>query len=254
MTKFLILIVFRDRHNKLEKNRDSRHYILITTTILLITFFSAHTKLHAINNTKGEIGYALSFEVNRSFYSSSLSTFGEVALNDIFTLKGGFSIGKMGTSSDTRLFAKAETNLPIKVPLQLSLHYIYNEYPEYRTAAHTLLPMISLKYRRAGISAGPAWRFTTFNREQPIIEPIISFSCYINFINSENILFGLAIANITDFHAGNTGSYFPKLYSTFRLSNIAFLTNELIVHQTGSIALAANFYGIAYKVGMSFRW
>ncbi|MDR2553595.1 MAG: hypothetical protein LBD31_10600 [Treponema sp.] len=153
-----------------------------------------------------------------------------------------------------KAFAGGEAALPISLPLYAGLAYIYNGLPGYEIYSHTLLPLMSLKGRWAGIALGPGFRFTEFFGEPPVFESMISFSAYVNFLDREKLRLGLRCANFNNFNAGNMGAYFINLNSTVYLTKQCALINEFEILQSGSVALSANFYGIVYRGGVVFTW
>lgn len=205
-------------------------------------------------------GYSLGFdfmpESNRVFPSGvSFSSFGSLSLHTIVTVRAGVSLGVLGQALDIKAFGKADLSVPLKtVPLVLSLHYIYNGLPKYKTHSHTALPLVSLNGRWAGTAIGPAWHFTLFNREAVIIEPVFALSSYINAYHTERGRVGLRVTNITDFVSGTMGSYSLTLYSAFGLSRRCFIINEVTLYQSGSVGLAATYYGFSYRGGLVFKW
>jgi hypothetical protein len=183
-------------------------------------------------------------------------------LNNRFTASGGIALGVPGKSIEAktlvcasfRPFAGMQAEIPAEVPLEISLAYVYNGLPAYQSHAHTILPLVSYNGERAGIAVGPGLRFTSFFGEPALFESILSFRAYACFLKKENFLLGIRIANFSDFYVGNMGSYSLCLYSAIRFNEQWSLTNELELVQSGSVALSANFYGIALRGGMRFTW
>jgi hypothetical protein len=101
---------------------------------------------------------------------------------------------------------------------------------------------------------GPCVRFTTFFDDPVIFESIMAFSAYVNFYNTEKLRIGMQCANYSSFIAGNTGAYFFNLNSTIRITRLLSVNSELEFDQSGSVGLAANFYGIAFKAGVTLTW
>jgi hypothetical protein len=64
----------------------------------------------------------------------------------------------------------------------------------------------------------------------------------------------MGLANFSDFYAGTMGAYSHSLNSLIRLGKHWSLINNIELLQSGSVALAANFYGIAYRGGFRFTW
>jgi len=134
------------------------------------------------------------------------------------------------------------------------LMYNYYGLPGYECHLNSILPLVSLDYPRGGVALGHTFRFTRFFGDVLVFEPVFSWSAYVNFINNERLLLGLKAANFSDFLYGNFGSYYLNLYSATRLNEKLTLINEIELHQGGSVALSANFYGIVYRGGVMFSW
>jgi hypothetical protein len=126
--------------------------------------------------------------------------------------------------------------------------------PDYQTSIHSVVPTLSLNGRRAGVSIGPALRFTSFYSEPAVFESILSFLVYVNFYYSDTAKFGMRVANFDTHVFGNFGSYFMALYGRFTFSTGISLLQELTLCQTGSVGFAANLYGLSYKGGIEFQW
>ncbi|MDR0568009.1 MAG: hypothetical protein LBG87_02240 [Spirochaetaceae bacterium] len=211
--------------------------------------------LYGLTLTGGEVGFTFEPELNRTFYAGvDFASFGSVTINSYFTVQGGTAFGVTGKVFDMKAFTKAEYTLPIKIPLTFSLHYIYNGLPEYKTHIQALSGMIAVKWRYAGTAIGSAWRFTAFNKEAVIVEPIFAFSAYFNVYNAKKGRVGLECANYANFVSGNMGAYSLKLYSVLRITENCSFINDVTVYQTGSVGLSAQVYGIAYRGGILFTW
>jgi hypothetical protein len=223
--------------------------------LLFFVVFLPHLYAFEVNITGKELGFAVQPEFNRTFYFCyDTSLFGSLELNKKMKAEGGAALGNTGRAFDISLFGRGEFRLPIPAPLSFNLLGIYNATPDYLSHVHTLLPFLSFKGKWAGISAGTTLRFTFFDRESAISESILALSAYVNFCQTEKLKMGLEAANFDNFRAGNMGSYFLKLYSRVRLTKNLTLLNDIKIEQTGSIGLDANFYGIAYRGGLVWKW
>jgi hypothetical protein len=216
--------------------------------------------LYALDLTGLEAEWDIKPEFNRAFYYClDTSLAGAVEINNYFTMGGGLSLGWMGFATGDSVpaynaFGKAEYRFPIRFPLELGFLYIYNGMPDYKTDIHTMLPLLSSKWKWAGLSLGTTLRYTAYDRGSPIFEPILAFLVFVNFINTDQMRIGLKIANFNDFLAGNMGSYFLNLYSSIEIGRRLYFINEVELYQTGSIGLTAAFYGIAYRGGIKYQW
>jgi hypothetical protein len=199
-------------------------------------------------------------EFNRTFYfCADTALAGVLELNNYFTLGGGFSLGGLGLAAGNSVpaygaFGKTGFRFPMRFPLELGLSYIYNGIPDYKTDMHTVLPLLSSRWKWAGFSLGTALRYTVYDREAPILEPVLAFLVFANFINTENIRAGIKTANFNDFLAENMGAYFLNLNVSIRFGKRLYFINEIELYQTGSIGLSSAFYGAAYRGGIKYQW
>jgi hypothetical protein len=198
-------------------------------------------------------------EFNRVFYYSvDTSLSGALELNNYLTLGGGFSMGAEFADGNAvavyNVFGRTGFRFPLSFPLKLDFSYIYNGMPHYKTGMHTILPLLSSRWKWAGFSLGTTLRYTVYDQDAPLFEAILAFLVFANFINTQNLRAGLRIANFSDFSAENMGTYFLNLNTTTRLGTYLYFINEIELHQTGSIGLASAFYGIAYRGGIKYQW
>ncbi|MDR3343730.1 MAG: hypothetical protein LBT14_13325 [Treponema sp.] len=230
--------------------RHKQRYAVILFLLLIQSLYGFDIKI-----TGAELGLNYIPEYNRVFhYCWDIASFGSLELNNMLTFKGGIALGQTGRVFDIHAFGSSEAALPLPVHLYVKVAYIYNGIPDYNTGIHSLLPTLSLRGKWAGISVGPALRFTTFGDEPAVFEPIIAFSGFVNLIYTDPLRIGIGIANYSDFVSGNMGSYSINLNSLARLTKKISLVNELEVLQNGSVGLVSNFYGIVYKGGLLLQW
>jgi hypothetical protein len=207
-----------------------------------------------------EAEFDVKHEFNRAFYYCiDTSLTGALELNNRLTLGGGLSLGALGLAAGNGVptynaLGKAGFRFPIHFPLELGFSYIYNGIPDYKTGMHTMLPLLSSRWKWAGFSLGTTLRYTVYDQEAPLFEPILAFLVFANFINTRNIRAGLRVANFSDFLAGNMGAYFLNLNTSMKLDRRLHLINEIELYQTGSIGLSSAFYGIAYRGGIKYQW
>jgi hypothetical protein len=224
---------------------------------LLLILFVTLQKLYGadIQITDKNLEAYFTPEYNRAYYFCwDISTVSAVNLNNRHTIKTGLAMGAAGSAFDIKMFTSGETALNTRIPLYFSLTYKYNSLPEYEYHHHSMPLMASLKWKWAGFSLGCNFRLSSFSGEPPIFEPIPSASVYVFFINNDFLRLGLKSANFTDFTSGNLGAYFLNLNSVIRLNEKISLINEIEIRQSGSIALASNFYGLIYRGGAAFIW
>ena len=205
--------------------------------------------------TGKELAAYVTPEFNRAFlFCWDIAAVGALTLNDRYTVKSGLALGTAGTAFDIKIFAGGEAAPFAKVPVSFGLNYQYNGLPGFENHSHSIVLLAAYKAKWAGISLGHSFHFTSFFGEAAIFEPIIVCSVYVFFINNESLRLGLRAANYDDFATGNLAAYFLSLDSVVRLNEKISLINEIEIHQSGSIGLASNFYGIVYRGGAVFSW
>lgn len=225
--------------------------------LLWVLFLAVMSNLYAADNGKNitELQYCVTTEHDRAFnFCWDIAVSGAIKTPDRHSVKGGVTVGSTGSEFDVKAFAAAEASVFSYVPFFVSLAYLYNGLPEYENHNHTALPLLSFKWQRAGFSLGTSLRFTSFFGEPPLFESILAFSVYINIIDTNFLHLEFKAANFNDFSSGNLGAYYLALNSRMRLNRIITLINDFEVHQSGSIALAANVYRIVYRGGVVFSW
>jgi len=219
-----------------------------------ILLFCAHI-VYGIDLTGKEIEAYLTGEYNRSInYNVSLSAIGGIELNGVCKIRSGVSIGKNADSADINAFAGGRYSPFSKLPLSFSLLYIYNGLPDYESHTHSILPFISYNTRRAGISIGPNFRFTSFFGETAQFEPILSSSVYFNFINNDVLRIRLSAGNFSEFYAKNMGAYSLSVNAVIRLDENWFILNEFELLQSGGDGFTSAFYGFCWRGGAKFKW
>ena len=194
-------------------------------------------------------------EYNRVFkFHGDINAVGRIELNKRLSFKSGFSLEFEQNITKISTFANGSFGILKSKPLGTALSYIYNGQPQYSINRHSILPFIFWHDKYWGIAIGCSFRLNSFFGEKPIFEPAFSYYVYGNFINNETLRIGVRVANFGDFYAENLSSYSLCFYSDIRLNSLLSLINEIELLQSGSIALAANFYGIALRAGVKFTW
>jgi len=209
----------------------------------------------AVQITDGEIEAYLRGEYNRAFnYYGDISAIGLVELNNLFTFRLGFSLGKAADSTSIKAHTSAAVSPFSGIPLAFHLIYVYNGIPDYENHAHTILPLVSFKTARAGISIGPSLRFTSFFNESAQFEPILSFSIYVNFINNDKLCIGLSFVNFNDFQTKNFGAYSLMFNTVIRLDEKWQIINDLEFTQSGGDGFSTVFFGFGWRGGVKYKW
>jgi predicted phosphodiesterase len=223
---------------------------MVARIIFVSVFCILPQSIYAIDITGKGLEVYLRGEYNRGVGGCvDLSVAGGLKPLGMLTLRGGLSAGGLAGAPAIKAFSAAAAGPFSNVPLQFSLLYIYNGLLGYDVHTHSILPVVSYNTARVGISYGPDFRFTSFFGEAAQFEPINSFSAYFDIINNEKRRLEAIVGNFGDFYAGNMGAYSLKLnYAEFIGGNWA-VVNEIELLQSGSDALSANFYGLAWRGG-----
>jgi hypothetical protein len=209
-----------------------------------------------ISLTNKELNAALKPEFNQSFYYCFAGEFaGSLEFNNLLDLGGGVSLGQTGDSFEINAFASAEFIFPLPwfLPLSVNAAYVYMGLPAWHTNVHTLMPLISLRYKWAGVSLGPAFRFTQFNHSR-FYEPKPAFLVYINFYNTEKARIGLSVGTFSNFEVNNTGAYSIRVYDQLPVTGNLSLFHEVELPMSGSIAHVISACGLAFRAGVAYRW
>jgi len=230
---------------------------LIFVSILILCIHTYAIDITDILGEEKEVEIYLRGEYNRSFGGcGDLSVIGNIKPLDLFILRGGLSVGSLSSGiDDIKAFTSAHVAPFSRIPpLRFSVFYIYNGLLYYDVHTQSIIPVVSYAISRAGVSYGPCFRFTSFFGEPSQYELINSFSAYINIISNDKRRLEAAVGNFSDFCAKNMGAYSLKFdYSVFLAGNWTVI-NEIELLQSGSDALTANFYGMAWRGGARYSW
>ena len=228
------------------------------SVIRVFIFFLCLQKLCAqdVQITDKELGFDIRGEYNRSLYfTGDIAVRGAIELNNRFAFTGGVALGVLDSDVEIKAFGSGRIALFSGVPLHFGLAYIYSGLPgDFNMHTHSILPIVSLNYPRAGIAIGTNLRFTGFYGESPIFESGLSFSGYVNFVAIEKLRIGLSLGNFSDFSAANMGAIFLKLYGVIPIAGQWSIISEIELFQSGIDGLTTTFYGIAFRGGVRFAW
>jgi hypothetical protein len=229
--------------------------IMKSQGIFLLFLFYCLQNIHANEIPDKAIEAYLRAEYNRGFnYYGDISLIGAFELKNMYAFRAGISYGSIDNNTDIKTFTCARVSPFSNTPFEFSIFWIYNGLPEYEIHTHTIMPVFSYNGNRAGISAGYNFRFTSFFGEQAILESVISYSVYFNFINNETLRLGIGGGNFSDFSAKNIGAYSIKLYSAIQIDKNFMIINDIELMQSGGDGLSATFYGFAWRGGVKYSW
>lgn len=224
---------------------------------LLAILASALQSVHAADLRLGakELEAVFVPEYNRSFlFCWDIAASGNITFNDIYLARGGIAMGSIDDGFSMKMFAGGEVSPFERLPFSFSLDWKHGSIDSMEYVSDSLQALVSLKLKRWIISAGPAFRFESFSGSRPVFEPILAAQVCAFIIDSETFRLGVKLANFDSFTSGNFASYFINVNSLVRLGRNMEIINEIDIQQSGSIGLAANFYGLAYRGGVRFLW
>jgi hypothetical protein len=195
-------------------------------------------------------------EYNRAFGPCmALSASGSLEVNRRYSFRAGLSLWTTAEAYELDAAAGVQAQLiPAWPPLSVSVSYYCNALPSYEALSHTALPLVAFRFRHGGFALGAALRFSSFFGEDAIVESMPAFEGSVTCYSSETALIRLRCANYDAFTAGNFGAYRLSLDSRIRATPLLSLINSLELCQTGSVALSANWYGFACKLGVALAW
>lgn len=213
--------------------------------------------LPALDLTGADLKIEFRLEYNRTFlFCFSESVIGGLTLNDRFRFAAGFASGTLGDEPETRLFGAGSANIVLfpAGALSFGFAYIFHGIPGFEMRSNSIRPMLSYTGRRWTAALGMNLQFTRFFGEYQVFEPVFVFSASVVLL--QNYRFSLKIrgANYSDFDAGNMAKYSFALSGAYRLNERVSLTSAIELMQSGSIVLAATFYGFAFMGGVRFSW
>ena len=230
-------------------NKKLKYMVLIP--IFLICIQNAHsldiTGIEAQGFYRGEY-------TRGNDFLNELSAIGNLELEEKLMFRGGLAVGKTIVDTEINTLLSAIYTPFSDIPLGVSVSYIYNGLPEYKTHANSIIPLISYKANIAGISVGVNLRFTRFFSESAQFESILSFYGYFNFINTEIVTIGIGAGNINNFHTKNLGAFSLDLNSKIKLNDNWLVINEIELMQSGADGLTTNLYGMAFRTGVKYSW
>jgi hypothetical protein len=228
--------------------------LFVCAVPFLFSFFTVHA-LCADDLRVREAAFFFAPEYNRTFdFCSDVSASAAFELTRRITLRGGLALGNTGNEFDLKTFAGGQAALLPNFPLYAELYYNLNAIPGYEYYVHSVLPLVSIKGKMAGISAGTNLRFSVFFNDPAAFENTLSVYAYIYFYNTPGLRIGISAANFDDFFIGNMGSYYLTLNGLIRFSETLSLDAQIKLMQNGSSGLASNFYGVAFRVGAIIKW
>jgi hypothetical protein len=210
-------------------------------------------------------------EFHRSFgFCQEFAAAGESLIRDSYGFQGGIAFGSTGREFDLGIFLGGSylLPLPVKVKLQIRFLYVYDTIPAYTYKSNTLFPFLSLRGKWGGADLGPAFRFTIFDSDYPVIfEPVLEGRFFLSFPFWEHVNLAAGFGNFSLFNMGNMGAYFLFLESRVDMDGLrpfkglrerggpqVSLINNLEFYQTGSIGLTAAFQGFSWQTGFRFSW
>ena len=211
-----------------------------------------HGRKIAVTHKEVIVSFAPGYD--KVFYQSfAAGAAGALEFNNAVKVKTGFLFWKNAGDFQANSFVKGESVFPLWKHFVYSAAYIFIALPQYENYSHTILPLIQLRFRPAGIALGLSFRFSEFY-DSTIFEKMISFSMYLNFINNDIFRFGVRLENYNDYLAANFGAYWFNINAEFRITKIVKLAMEIELSQSGSIGMSAAYYGVTFRPVMVITW
>jgi hypothetical protein len=209
-------------------------------------------------------------EYHRSFgYCQEFAAAGEAVFKESYTAQGGIALGQTGKEFDLDMFLGAAYRLPLPVNLRIRLLYLYNNIPGYTYQANSLFPGLSYQGKWGGADLGTILRFTVFDAEPPIFEPILGFRFFVIFPALGPVRLLAGVENFSVFNMGNLGAYYlflegridmngfrpvSRLREKWARAPLVSLISNLSFYQTGSIGFTSAFQGFSWQGGLSLSW
>jgi hypothetical protein len=216
-------------------------------------------------------------EYNRSVgFCYEFTAAGELVIAESYTAQAGIALGQTGKEFDLDIMLGAAYRLPLPIDLKVRTMYLYSTIPEYRYQANSLLPYLSYRGKWVGADLGVTLRFTAFNEEPAIFEPVFSARIFANILNTDKVKLMAGIGNFSSFRIGNLGDYYLFLGNRIAVNRkqeggsdqqqgkrsglrgiarpLIFLINDFNLYQTGSSGLASTLQGVAWRGGVGLSW
>jgi len=202
-----------------------------------------------------ELGFFTIAEYNRAFMGTmGIGFSGAISFNNRVFINGGMALSKSEFADEIYTFGTLKFSTSNRRNFYAGLSHFYFSMPMYHMQSHSLFPFFSYDGRRSGFTAGINIRSSIFFYEAPIQEMIMTFRVYYHFINNGKFLFGIQLANFSDFHAGNFGSMWFALNGEYRINSSWLFYSELRFLQSGVDSLSATIYGIVFSGGLKYSW
>jgi hypothetical protein len=230
-------------------------------TIILLTFLHISYSAYSfeLSITDKNVGIEFHPEYNHSFYYSyDIYIFGLIEFNKSLILSSGIAMGQTWDTFDISAYTSVEYAFPFFrkfVPMNFKFAYMYNGLPDFEVHTHTILPLFSLKWKYGGGSIGYIGRFTYFDKESPALyEPVLAYSVFANFYNTEKATVGVRLSNFDDFSARNLGAYSFYFDNKFNLNEHFSIISNIEIAMSGNVAQITSVYGISFIEGVVFKW
>jgi hypothetical protein len=220
---------------------------------LILIFFARNA--FSLDITGKEVEGRLSAEYNRTYnFIGNISVMGNIELNDIWDFRCGLLFGGMSGVTEVSALLSAAVFPFSELPLGFSLNYIYNGLVEFKANTHSILPLVSLNGRIAGLSLGVNFRLSSFYGSNAQFESVLTFLAYLNFINKEKLRIGISAGNLSDFNAANLGAMSLRFNSRININGNWSIVNDIELKQSRLDGFTADFYGIAWRGGAKYTW
>jgi hypothetical protein len=226
--------------------------------LIFLLFFVPKAYSFDVSITETELGFGIYPEYNLGFHFCwGISSFGSIELNNTTTMGAGISTGQTGSAFNINAYTDIEytfSSLGPYVPLYIGARYLFNGLVEYETGVHTLLPLLSLRWRWFDVSLGATLRFTIFDFDFALFEKIFAYSIHMNFYNTETARIGFGLTNFGRFAAENPYVYSFFLDNKFHITERISISTEVKMILSGNVGELTSVYGTTLKEEVLFTW
>jgi hypothetical protein len=226
--------------------------------LIFLLFFVSGAYGFDVSITETELGFGVYPEYNRGcHFCWGISSFGSLKLNNTTTVGAGISTGQTGSDFNINAYTDIEyafSSLGPYIPLYVGARYLFNGLMEYETRVHTLLPLLSLRWRWFDVSLGSTLRFTIFDSDFALFEKIFAYSIHINFYNTEAARIGFGMTNFGRFATENPYVHSFFLDNKFHITERVSISTEVKMILSGNVKRLTSVYGITLKEEIIFTW
>jgi hypothetical protein len=199
-------------------------------------------------------GYAGDY--NRSYgFGWNVTASGKAEVFSRLGVRATVSLGQTGAFFDIEAAVRADYRLPFeRLPLSVSAVYFVYGMPVWNYAVHSVLPLVSLDWKRGGFALGPLFHFLDIDGMTGVYTEFnIAFSWYVRLYSGKTFALNLRSSNYTESAAASIGDMFLGFEGTVNVRRHWTLFFNADVKMTGMYAAAATFWGVSFGAGILYR-